>query len=92
LKDDKTWQVALVDPDRQQHLEELSAIVHAFANNPLTELVIESLAYCVDDDGSSEHFDTNLALIENLLRRLIQISEALQDEGGLADCGDDIPF
>jgi hypothetical protein len=54
--------------------------------------VIESLAYCVDDDGSSEHFDTNLALIENLLRRLIQISEALQDEGGLADCGDDIPF
>lgn len=89
---EKAWQVALIDQRRQALLEELSGIAVVLNSNPLTELVIESLAYTVDDEGDFDHFDSNLELIANMLKRLLQIGEALQEGQPREEPDDDIPF
>lgn len=89
---EKAWQVALIDQRRQALLEELSGIAVVLNSNPLTELVIESLAYTVDDEGDVDHFDSNLELIANMLKRLLQIGETLQEGQPREESDDDIPF
>lgn len=70
------WQVALIDGRRQNLLEELSGIAVALGSNPLTETLLDGLAYSADDDGSDD-FDENLEFVEMMLRRLIRIGESL---------------
>lgn len=70
------WQVALIDGRRQNLLEELCGIAVALGSNPLTETLLDGLAYSADDDGSDD-FDENLEFIEAMLRRLIRIGESL---------------